>query len=211
MLRLRRLIVSFLSFVLILGVFTVLVPVLLPQVQSAYAELFRGGISLVFGKFGSDGRVHLEPLTSPHPDHDTKIRLEHRWNGGFVELLGDSRTQGYLPTAFITALALASPIPWRRRWRAVIGCLVVITAFVGLRVLVFLLWEFSGEGGPAFIELGAFWRTVLKYAHWLTVESFAGCYIIPLPLWFCVTFRRSDWTDRPAPSPKAASEPHTAR
>ena len=167
-----------------------------PGLREGYAAGFRGGVNFVFGTFGQ-GRVRLKPLSIPSPEHDTEILLENRVNRGMRTIACSSQLQGYHPTAFMIALVVASPIPWRRRWRVLVWGLVLINAYVGLRVLVFLLWEFSGEGGPAFIELGAVGRRLLEYLYWVFVQSFAGCFIVPVPLWFLLTFRRSDWTNEP--------------
>ncbi len=185
----------FLKFLIVFGVLAT--P--LPGVREGYGAFFRGGVNLVYGSFGSQGRVRCRPLSPPVPNHDMEITLENRVTGGMKTIAGDSRLQGYLPTMFTVALLVASPIPWRRRWRALAWGFALINAYVALRVLVFLLWEFSGEGGPAFIPLGQFWRSVVGYLYWLLVVSFAGVYVVPIPLWFLVTFRRSDWT--PAASP----------
>ena len=47
-------------------------------VQEAYAAFFRGGVNLLYGSFGSQGRVHFRPLSPPDAHHDTEIRLENR-------------------------------------------------------------------------------------------------------------------------------------
>ena len=164
-----------------------------PGVSEAYAAFFRAGGNFLFSKFGSDGRVRFLPLANPDEGRDTEVVLVNRRAGGEMRVVGGSRLQGYKPTAFVLALILATPVPWSRRWRAVVWGLVLVNAYVGLRVFAFLLAAFSGDSTVALFSPGPVCRAILDFFVWVLVVSFAGWLIVPLPIWALVTFRRSDW------------------
>ena len=203
---------TLLFFVIFLLVF---LPLVVPTsgLHSAYASVFRGGGNLLYGAFGSQGRVRFLPLLADGPvtggtasaaaddDIDMIIEVENVRTGGWRRHEGSTRVQGYLPTAFTVALVLATPIPWRRRARALALALVLVSVYVALRVLVFLLWEFSGDGEPAFLSIPAWGRSILEYLYWVFVTSFAGCYLAPLPIWFLVCF---PWRSEPKAQRNAA-------
>lgn len=179
-------------FVRFLVVF-VLLMVPWPGLGAAYATFFRVSGNFLFSTFGSDGRVRFLPVANPEKERDTEVVLVNRGTGAEMRLAGGSRLQGYKPTAFVLALILATPIPWSRRWRAVVWGLMLVNVYVALRVGIFLLAAYSGDGAVALFTPGPVCRPVLDFLLWVVVVSFAGWLILPLPIWALVTFRRSDW------------------
>ncbi len=119
-----------------------------PVVRDSYAALYRAGCNALFARFGSDGAVRLRPLGKPIAKHDTEFALTNRRTGAEYTFAGSS-LQGYNPTAFVVALILATPIPWSRRWRAVLWGLLWVNVYVALRVVVFLVMAYSGDNSLA--------------------------------------------------------------
>lgn len=178
-----------------------------PGLEEAYGRLFRAGGNLLFVRFGPGGAVHYRPLTTPDPkDRDMELVLTNLRNGAEYTFIGSSRLQGYRPTAFILALTLATPIPWSRRWRAVLWGLLGIHVYVDLKAAVFLLVAFSGDNSLALFRLGQTGKGFLEYLNWLVVVSYAGWLILPLIIWVLVTFHRKDWE---AVLQKTATKPKT--
>lgn len=175
-----------------------------PGVSEAYAAFFRSGGNLLFSSFGSEGRVRFLPLSDGDPGQDTEVVLVNRRTGAQISIAGGSRLQGFKPTAFVLALILATPIPWSRRWRAAVFGLILVNAYVALRVMVFLLAAFSGDSAIALFSPGPICGTILDFLYWVCVASFAGWLVVPLPIWALVSFRRSDWpTILQRPTPKS--------
>ena len=190
-------------------VFTVFI-VAWPWLGGTYAAAFRAGGNAVFCAFGNDGRVRFLPHSSPNERQDIEVVVSNRRTGAGRSIAGSSRFQGFMPTAFVLALILASPIPWSRRWRAAAWGLVLVSVYVALRILVFLLDVFSGNDTLALFSPGPFRRTVLDFLSWVLVVSFAGWLIVPLPIWALLSFRRSDWPTilyRTAPPTRSGATP----
>ena len=182
-----------------------------PGLQHAYAPVYRAAGNLLFVRFGSSGAVHLSPSSVNDPDRDTQFLLTNRNNGSEYKFTGTS-LKGYNPTAFVFCLILATPIPWSRRWRAVLWGLAIVSVYAVLRTTLFLFFAFS-QGNHlvqemskadslAIFALGPFGKSVLDYLYWVFVESFAGWLVVPLPIWALVCFwQRGRWTKSKAERP----------
>ena len=180
-----------------------------PGVSEAYAAFFRAGGNFLFSTFGPEGRVRFLPYADADAGQDTEVVLINRRTGAQVSIAGGSRLQGFNPTAFVLALILATPIPWSRRWQAAVFGLILINAYVALRVMLFLIAMFSSDSALALFSPGPIFRPILDFLYWVCVTSFAGWLIIPLPIWALVSFRRSDWPtilQRPTPRPRRSAE-----
>jgi len=104
-----------------------------------------------------------------------------------------SRLVGYLPTVILLALILATPISWRRRWRALwIGGLLV-TAFVALRMAIPLLQTFSAPGPLQVHERGALAHWLLSVLDRAFLAAPASWFVVPIFIWIGVALRRRDW------------------
>ena len=164
-----------------------------PGLQEAYGAGFRAVGNLLFVRFGAGGAVRFQPIETPDPDRDMELVLRNRRNGAKYIFTGSARLQGYKPTAFILALTLATPIPWRRRGWALLWGFLLVNLYVAFRVVIFLLAAFSADNSLALFTLGPVGRAILDFVHWVVVISFAGWLILPLPIWALLSFRRQDW------------------
>ena len=114
----------------------------------------------------------------------------------------NSWTFGYLPTAFVASLILATPIPWSRRWRALLWGFVLVSACVLLRFVPWLFDSFSKNDPINLFALDPFWRRVVRHGYKFLVLGVAGAYVLPLPIWALVSFRRGDWATVFGKAPK---------
>ena len=124
------------------------------------------------------------------------------------------RDRDYKPTVFLVALILATPIPWRRRGRALAWGLIGATLFVGLRLWLRVTDAFCDPSMLGLYDVAAFWRSLLHGAMLVVSLSPAMTYFAPLIIWGLVTFRREDLgslTDGPAPEPADLSDKVTTR
>lgn len=169
--------------------FLIVFAVLILPLQEAYAAYFRVSGNALFGSYSSVASVRFEPLQDDDSQLDTKIVFTDRQSGATGWIGVGTRFQGYTPTAFVVALVLATPLPWSRRWRALVWSLLAISAFVALRQFIFI-------ANVIYIDREAKVKNtldkVLEFAFWVGVESFAGVFVIPLGIWILVSFRRSD-------------------
>lgn len=104
-----------------------------------------------------------------------------------------SRMGGYLPMVSLVAFVLASPISWKRRRRALLWGLVLVTAFVALRMAIPIRENFSNPDALQVHHPGAFGRWALGIADRALVSAPASWFVVPLLIWILVAFRRQDW------------------
>ncbi len=164
-----------------------------PGVGEAYGAFFRAGGNLLFSSFGTGGLVRFLPLEESDGVHDHVVHAENLQTGMAVGVRGRSRITGYQPTAYVIALIVATPLPWSRRLKALAWGLLLVNAYVAVRMLLLLLVTFSSDALGLFSP-GAVMRTVLGFSEWVVVRSFGGSFVVPLGIWALAMFRRGDWS-----------------
>ncbi|MBN2562760.1 MAG: hypothetical protein JXQ75_17695 [Phycisphaerae bacterium] len=163
-----------------------------PGVDRVYAAYFRAGGNLVLGSFGSEGKVLFLPTGEDAPASHTDAMLTNRTTGSWRVSTYPNRYLGYAPTAALVSLVLATPVPWSRRWRALLWGLLLVHGFVVVRVALPLLKEFSEDNTLRQYSLSPFWRDVLDQVILILVTSPTSVFVAPIIIWVLVTFRRGD-------------------
>lgn len=180
------------QFFLLLACLYVLLMMPWPGLGRAYARLFEAGAQRVFGSFGANGVVFFLPAPTNGATFDTILLAGNRTTKTKTELLISSRATGYRPLAFLTALLLATPLPWRRILRAVAWGFLLLHACVALHLLATIAWMFSQPGPVALFNLGEPWTGFLERG--IRLVAFAPFFglVVPTVIWVLVTFRRGD-------------------
>lgn len=173
-----------------------------PGLREGYSTAYRAVGNVLFGSFGSDGLVRFEPLPDDKSRDDTMIVIKNRRvPGGQVSHPHNTQLRAYLPTATAVALILATPIPWRRRWKAALLGWMLINGVVAMRMLIVLLYGFSRDHPCALYSPGPFWDGVVV-ALWNIFDVWIGfAFVAPIFVWIVVTFRRGDMEQWLAPTP----------
>jgi len=174
-----------------------------PGLEPTYAGGFRACADWMFRSFGSDGVVRFWPNPSAQEAHDTMLEVTNRKNGRGLEAPMSSRYEGYVPTAFLVALVLATPLPYRRRGRALVWGVVVIHCLIALKLTLIIVYLFSHDHPSALFSPSPFWRDVLRSVVRLIGSSPLTWLIMPTFVWILVTLRRGDFA--------AVTEPTIAR
>jgi len=157
-----------------------------------YATAFRTAGNVLFRVFGSSGRVYFNPLP-PGKERDTEIVLENiKTRGARGTMDANSRRMGFMATAFLSALVLATPIPRPRRLVALVWGLVLISVFVAFKMYLQLVNAFSDDNVLAIYTFGAFTKTVVVALIKVFSMSPVTAYIAPVVIWVLVAFRRGD-------------------
>ena len=185
MLRSRKIIGFFARFLIAYCLLMFLWPV----VCGVYGAYFRAGGDLIFG---SSGSVRFQALAEPEGLDDTKFFVRKGASGKWTFTQLSSRHMGYLSTAAVLGLILATPVTWARRGRALLWGLVWLHGFIALRLGILVLYTFSVHtAGPLAVSQG-FWSKSLR-AGILSVSVGQGLsYIAPIIIWMLVTLRRED-------------------
>ncbi|MCK4343608.1 MAG: zinc ribbon domain-containing protein, partial [Phycisphaerae bacterium] len=165
-----------------------------PLLSNAYTAVFHAGGNLVFGSFGSEGQVRFErmPADKPSSRTDTQMVLRNRTTR-FESVHNTSvRYLGYVPTIVIITLVLNTPIPWRRRWLALLLGFLLVQGFVAIRIVLLLLHHFSADNEVAQYSFNLFWKGVLTQTCGALVGAPPSAYVVPILIWIAVAFRRGD-------------------
>ena len=100
---------------------------------------------------------------------------------------------GYLAMVEVIALILATPIPWLRRCKALAWGMLLVHAFIWLRIEITLLHWFSGDSPLALYKPGPFWSKLLASVFELISVSPTSTFVVPIFIWILVSFRKSDF------------------
>lgn len=163
-----------------------------PGLQNTYGRFYRAVGDVVFGSFGPGGLVSFEPRTAPHPLYDTEIVLQKLHSPAVGRIPTTSRYMGFMPTAFVIALVLATPLPWARRWLALCWALLWVNLYVAARVALVLVDTYSGNDPLALFKFSPFWKHTVFCATEVVCRSTAGWHLFPIFIWVMVCFRRDD-------------------
>lgn len=160
-----------------------------PGINDAYSAWIRasGRAAFYMGHPGFELKFEALQETRDRP-LDTRIVLiglrdpqgEGRRRATVMDL--DMRGIGWVPTAFLAALVLASPIPWPRRVRALVLGLVAMHAFVLLSLGLHVL-DHSQIGGGTFMD--GLDETL--------INQVGPGFFVAMLLWVLVTVRPGDW------------------
>lgn len=184
-----------------------------PGIESGYAAVFRALGNLSFQRFWmwGDGTVRFcngENIAScklpswaeaiappPHKERDTILALENRQVRGTISFLRtSSRIIGYWPLVGFIGLVLATPAPWKRLLKAMGIGLLVVHAFILLRLTVYLALDgFSGNQAVALFQPGPTMTKFLGYARVVLSDDPVVSFVAPAVIWVFLLFRPSQW------------------
>ena len=158
-----------------------------PGLGAAYRAGFVSAGDWMVASFRARGRVRLKAEDGEKGGATLYVpRAE-----GMMRVKIHTRRFGYLPTAALTSLILATPISWRRRGRALFWGLLLVNAWNALRLPLVVIYGRT----RAWSELASGELTLWQQATLAVIESTVGqgvSYIVPILIWIAVTMRRAD-------------------
>ena len=162
-------------------------------VGDSYRTGFQDAGEWSFGGRSDNITVLFLPLeTSASGDPDTLIQLRTLDRKRPKKVRCSSRILGYAPTVVLLALVLASPISrLRRLWAAILGVLLVC-AFVEVRVGLLLL-DAASDVKVGMITLSPWVKSLVGTVAKLAARIPSG-YVVPVFIWMIVAFRAKDWS-----------------
>ncbi|MBU0718111.1 MAG: hypothetical protein KJ749_07680 [Planctomycetes bacterium] len=161
-----------------------------PGVRETYRAGYCATGEFLFGRFGSSGVVRYEPRAKGGlEDVDVILGKRTKLGTGEAPVAMSTGRVGYVPAAVVVALILATPIPWRRKWRALVWGLVLVNLFVAFRSALQLLYWFSVPTPVQIHQPGPFWAAVLSAAYEFLFIAPACSFLVPVLVWAMVSFR----------------------
>jgi len=185
----RRLVGAFLlQFVVIYGL--LIFP--WPGGRATYGRFFRGVAGAVFAREQGLAIVRFRAAEKPpRPEIDLEILYAQRGQidgAGHApaRILGlDTRGVGWVPTALLLALMAATPLPWSRRWRALLAGVALVHGYL-LAVVACYLWNQSGGLVP--VSFLPFWPSLGNFLEETFVGQMGPSFVVPVLIWLLVVF-----------------------
>lgn len=178
-----------------------------PGLQPAYAAFYRGLANLTLGGFSSDIKIGFRELRDDD-DRLKDVELAIRRTGTNVERTTpiNSRQTGYLPTAELVALILASPIPWARRGGALLWGLLLSHVVIFIRLAITLLYALTHQP-PYIVGVSQGTSDLVYRIYEVAMKATTVSFVLPMLIWMAVTFRRGDLAAIIGPSDAAGERP----
>jgi len=166
-----------------------------PSWNALYASYFRHfcGFFLAHENADSIVRFRAAPaaaaldmqivLIDPH-----RVDAHGRAKGRVLGL--DSRGVGWIPTAFLVALILATWVPWKRRLSAFGLGLLVIHLYLLLAVRVYIWNQSMPERAVGTLSSPLKW--VAAGLEETMITQLGPSFVVPAVIWILVTFRTED-------------------
>lgn len=168
-----------------------------PGLATAYSRLYRTGAAFLFESLAPEGTIRFHPLNDV--ENDIRIIFYNRDQvgpDGNMPAVGfinhNSRRDGYIYIAFLIALVLASPIPWRRKGWALFWGMILIHGFIALKLAIWAIYGFNKEP-LSLIVLSPFWQRALLLTIDVFVRNLTFGFIVCVFIWILVSFCREDW------------------
>jgi hypothetical protein len=181
------------------GAFVVLYTLLLlPQlnVNRLYAEYFCSVGNFLFEDFPHGGFVNLK-TQEPKGGNDVALFLSRAdWMEG-TKIKGVTANKasdriGYLITAFFVALTLATPITWQRKTIALVLGMVIVTAFVMLKMYIIILNAYTlVDWFGLYQETAEKERIQFWYEHFAASATYGYSFVVVV--WLALVVRKRDW------------------
>ncbi len=107
-------------------------------------------------------------------------------------LLGTTRT-GYIPLGLMIALILATPITLKRKLFALGAGLIAFHIWIYIYMYVWIWFAYNQYPYLDVGTLSGVAKDVLNNLYRILIVEMGPRYMVPVFIWFLVSFRKSDW------------------
>lgn len=172
-------------------------------IGNAYQKLIQSAGNSLFQEMWSDGLADFQEEKDPlQKGMDTVIMLVNREELGqaraenrgvnVIKVYFSSWQSGFLSTAFLLALILASPVPIRRKLISTGIGLALITLFVLFRLWINLMFSWDENPNLNVVEYSSFSSGLIHFLDGIFVKHIVISFVIPVVLWILITFGKGD-------------------
>ncbi len=163
-----------------------------PGINSSIASLYCSCGNAVFGSVAREGVVLFHPIKTPTATIDTHIHVRNLRTDGDYTVGVRGRNEAYLPLAVFVALALATPMPWRRRFGSLLLGLVAVVAVILGRHFVLVLFQCAHPSVGLLAPVYP-WNMVLATGKILAADDIVMSMAASFLVWLVVCFRPREW------------------
>ncbi|UCE60089.1 MAG: hypothetical protein JSU63_21925 [Phycisphaerales bacterium] len=173
-------------FILRLTLFFTVLAIPWPGTARAYSVLFCGSGNVLFATFWPQAVIEFQTVGADRDPAEVKIAVETLKPPAAQTTQLDARMTGYLPIAQVLALILATPIPWSRRWKALVWGFLLVNLFVAVRVWSILVFTLSSVA-QHITNLGELSADLISI-----LASPTPAFLVPPLVWLLVVLRPAD-------------------
>lgn len=174
---------SLLVFLALFLLFFIILLALWSPLANAYGWLFRTTGNVLVGE-DSRSRVWFERPEDADDRHDTQIAVVEPKERVKRATKISSRRHGYMPTIFLLALTMATPVAWPRRLRYALWGLLWVNLYVAIKLALIPTAYGSVDPSGSWTVAG-----ILRRLFWVVGASSVGWMLVPLLIWAILTFR----------------------
>jgi hypothetical protein len=127
----------------------------------------------------SAAQMHDTAMVVTHPPHRLQNPITSLW-------------LGYVPTALFIALLVPTPIPGRRKRRALWIGLALVQLFVALRLAILMIDILSRPTPAALFHPGPRLLDAITFTSQMVTSELFPSFLVPLMIWALVSFRAED-------------------
>lgn len=162
-----------------------------------YLRLYGTAANLLYRSPGSRALVYFSPSADAGDEikvtfYDRQRVDSHGRPAPLLRIAHNVRYGVYIYVAFMIALIIASPIPWRRRTWALLWGLIAVHVFMVIR-LGLLVAQLLNCKQVSLLTLSPFRQRLLLLAGQVFVINILPSFVVVIVLWALLSFRRSDW------------------
>jgi len=127
---------------------------------------------------------------------DTLLVFQNRTtpaSPGFLRT--SSRVVGYVPTAVLVSLVVATPVGWKRRGWLLLWGIALVEVFIVLRLTALMLHTGFADADKAYalFRPGPFAADVIARCHTVLADNPTFAYVAPVFLWLIVLLGFEIW------------------
>jgi hypothetical protein len=171
-----------------------------PGSRDLYGSYLRSAAKLVLAQNSSRRILRFEevPVSKRNRTLDTRITVANReqldagGSGRAVMLDLDSHGVGWVPTALLIALVVATPVSSARRAWALLWGLLAIHAVILFSIQVYIWNQSDTPSGLDLIALSPFWKAIVNGLEETLVTQLGASFVVPVLIWILATLRVED-------------------
>lgn len=163
-----------------------------PGLRSGVGSAYRACGNAIFGGMSDRGTISYRVHPEPHENIDTQVVLINRETNKGTKLKSSSRYTIYHRPALVASLVLATPMPWRRKYKALIAGLILTYALILLGQGLWLI-EYGSRDAVAIFDTGPTQIAVVRTLNKILVNIPTTHLVFPVLIWAVVAVRRDDW------------------
>lgn len=174
-----------------------------PGFSRAYAAGFRAAGRLLAPRESSPWVVSFEAAGNPASPLDTRILVANRRQAApdgrcrAVALDLDTRSIGWIPTALLLALLVATPAPFSVHLRETAAGFLIMQGYVAAAVWAHIVFHADAASGLALARLSPLESVVFAALDETLIRQLGTGFVLAAAIWMVFALRRRDiWPGR---------------